>query len=140
MSLWTKRSRNPALGALERAVLDAVWRLGETDAQALLERFSQQRAIALSTVQSTLERLHRKQLLRRRKAGRSFLYCAQLSRDDLIGRMVSEIANELSVGRPAAAISGLLDLAQDADEASLRRLEAWIAAARAQRDGTTEPR
>lgn len=137
MTLWTKKTAHPALGELEHSVLQQIWEAGEVDAQGVHQALSHERVISLSTVQSTLERLHRKDLLHRRKDRRAYLYVAALSREELMGRLVSGVAGELMQSRSAAAISGLLDLADPLDERSLAKLEAWVKAARARRSAQT---
>ena len=55
----------PILGELELDVMESLWQLDQQTAQQVLDTL-QSRGITLSTVQSTLERLVRKQLLKRR--------------------------------------------------------------------------
>lgn len=123
----------PELGALERRALELLWAQGAAHARELHDQLQQERHLTLSTVQSTLERLHRKGLLRRWKQGRAYCYEAQVSRETLVGRLMADIASELGTDRRRAAIAGLLDAADGADEATLDRLQAWIDRARDQR-------
>ena len=55
----------PALGDLELAVLEVLWQTDRADAKAVHSALGSARGIGLNTVQSTLERLFRKQLLAR---------------------------------------------------------------------------
>ncbi|MEE3210373.1 MAG: BlaI/MecI/CopY family transcriptional regulator, partial [Pseudomonadota bacterium] len=55
-----KRSRTPSLGQRELNALDVVWAKGQCSAQDVLDELDDD--VSLSTVQSTLERLHRKTL------------------------------------------------------------------------------
>ena len=59
-------------GALELRVLEVLWERGdEVSVRDVLPHFPR---AAYTTVMTTMERLHRKGVLERRKAGRAFLY------------------------------------------------------------------
>lgn len=125
----------PRLGDLEIAVLDVLWDGGHSDAKAM-HRALASRAITLSTVQSTLERLLRKRLVDRRKDGRAYVYRARVSRSDLIGRLIREVADTLSAGGLEPILSGFVDLVDDEDPGMLDRLAALVTRRRRrQRDG-----
>jgi predicted transcriptional regulator len=124
----------PALGALELAVLEDLWQAGDVDAKDVHRRVGASRGISLNTVQSTLERLFRKGLLRRDKVSHAYRYRAQVDRTALVGLLI-----EATVGRVAGAETGVLmsafvDIASRAGDAQLDQLEALIATARAARD------
>lgn len=114
----------PALGDLERRVLEHLWAEGAACAHSTHTRLAGERELSLSTVQSTLERLVRKQLLTREKSGRAFQYRPAVSRDHLTASLVAELVASL---RQPAAASGFVDVAQPVDETTLQALEAWIA-------------
>lgn len=116
--------RTLALGDRERHVLDVLWKHGEADAQSIQELLDEQPPLSLSTVQSTLERLTRKGLLKRKKEGRMFRYVSAISRDDLTGLLVAELVGSLA--KPTAAAAGFVDPSQSVDEETLNELEAWV--------------
>jgi predicted transcriptional regulator len=101
-------SRVPDLGERERDVLEVLWAHGEASAQQVLESLSGE-SISLSTVQSTLERLHRKQLISREKTGRAYRYVPLISRSQLIGGMLRDLAEDVAGGDLAPMLSGFLD-------------------------------
>lgn len=106
-----QRARNqplPSLGARELEVMKILWRHGELSAQLMLAHFSEE-SLSLSTMQSTLERLHRKGLLARRKCGRQFFYLAAISQTSMISLMLQDIATQISDGDMAPMISGIMD-------------------------------
>ncbi len=127
-----------ALGPLERETMDLIWGGGFWSAQAVHEALAEQRPRALSTVQSTLDRLHRKRLLCRCKKGRAFVYEAAVSRQDLINSLVAELVNDLSAKPAGLAVCHALTPKAESrpgeggaiPEETLQRLEAWIAACR----------
>ena len=98
---------NP-FGPLEWRVLEAVW---GSDADVSVRDLQPQFPdIAYTTLMTTLDRLHRKDVLRRVKHGRAFRYTARLTR--------AELESSLAAGAVRAAIKG--------DEAALRPLMSYF--------------
>lgn len=97
------------LGPLEARVLDALWaRACPTSVRDLQPQFP---AVAYTTLMTTLDRLHRKGLLAREKAGRAFLYAPRETRERF---------------RAARLLSFLVDETGDYDTAVLDELERLI--------------
>ena len=69
-----------ALGKLEKQVLNEAWRRGELSVRDVYVTFGEK--IAYTTLMTTLDRLHKKRLLDRRKDGRAFLYLPAMSREE----------------------------------------------------------
>ena len=128
----------PSLGDLELAVLEDVWSAGAVDAKSVHGRVGVARDIALNTVQSTLERLHRKGLLRREKVSHAYQYAACLGRHELLGRLIESTAGRVGALGTEALMSAFVDVASRAGDAQLRQLEALIAARRAELSGDAE--
>ena len=120
------------LGDLERAVLDQLWSRGPQDVKACHRSIGRSRGIALNTVQSTMERLHRKELLRREKVSHAYVYEAAVTREELGARLASEVvASVVGSAAPASVLAAFVDLAERAGDGTLVRLERLIAARRA---------
>jgi predicted transcriptional regulator len=68
---------------LELLCLRALWTLGEANVKDVQQAISGSKPLAYTTVMTLLDRLARKGVLARRKAGRAFLYAPQVSRDSL---------------------------------------------------------
>lgn len=102
---WFRKRAVPPLGERELEVMKILWRDTEVSAQQLLGSAGDGQ-LSLSTLQSTLERLHRKQLVVRRKEGRYFVYAAAVSQSDLICQLLQDIVREFSDGDVAPMISG----------------------------------
>jgi predicted transcriptional regulator len=81
----------------------------------------------LSTVQATLERLHRKTLLARAKTGRAYLYSATMSRERLIAALIRNLANRLADGELEPVISGFMELVCEEDPKVLDELKTTAA-------------
>jgi len=68
---------------LELECLKALWNLGEGNVSQVRQELSGTRPLAYTTVMTVLDRLARKAVISRRKAGRAFLYAPQVSRETL---------------------------------------------------------
>ena len=101
------RQQAPTLGRRELEVMKILWREDELSAQAMLDCFVNDE-ISLSTMQSTLERLCRKKLVSREKAGRYYLYRAATSQSAIIAQLLGDIAEDFSDGDMAPMISGFM--------------------------------
>ena len=89
-------------GTLELRVLDTVWgRGGEVAVRDLQAEFP---ALAYTTLMTTMERLHRKGVLERRKIGRAFAYRAVSSREELESGFVQRALQPLLQGANAEPI------------------------------------
>lgn len=89
-----------ALGTLEREVMGLVWREGESSVHEIHCALGSSKAY--TTVMTTLDRLHKKGMLTRRKSGRAFLYSPRFSHKeferglagDVIGGLLNRAAGE----------------------------------------------
>ena len=113
------------LGPLETRVMEALWRAGTATAREVFTQLDE--AWAYTTVMTTLDRLHKKALLTREKEGLAYRYQPALPRDALVRAQVDALASRLlGEGREM----GLAALVDAADEETLDRLAALIAARR----------
>lgn len=85
---------------LELECLCVLWSLGEANVAAVRDQLAPRRTLAYTTVMTMLDRLARKAVVSRRKVGRSYLYTASLSRDEVRGRAIRELVDSLFEGRP----------------------------------------
>lgn len=83
-----------SLGKLEREIMEAVWRRGETSVRELHTAFGEERA-AYTTLMTTLDRLYKKGLLERRKDGRAFLYSPLVSRNEFTRSVAKDVIDGL---------------------------------------------
>ncbi|MDQ2075888.1 BlaI/MecI/CopY family transcriptional regulator [Marinimicrobium sp. ABcell2] len=124
----------PALGDLEVAVLEDIWRSGSSDTKAVHARVGSARAIALNTVQSTLERLYRKGLLQREKIRHAYQYSAAVSRQELIGRMVETTVQRIANPGSDELLKAYVDLTARGGPDQLDKLADLIAERRAKQN------
>ncbi len=113
------------LGDLETVVMELLWTEPSQTVTQVEGRLLQSRAIAHTTVLTTLDRLHRKGYLRRQKRGKAFIYEPRLSREEFERGMAEEILGALLGQFSAPALSAFVDLVVE-DSGALERLEAMI--------------
>ena len=118
------------LGDLEKAVLEHLWSVGAAHAKAVHSAVGTQRGITLNTIQSTLERLHDKELLSRRKVSHAYVYVPKVQREELMRRIIEDVMTAFADGKSQPMLSAFVDFAARVDEKNLDRLERLIAARR----------
>lgn len=120
-------------GTLELRVLEALWARGaEASVRDVLDAFP---AAAYTTVMTTLERLHRKGVLERRKDGRAYLYRPVDSREQMESGLVTRALEPLLRGGSAQPIlSCLVDEVSRHDERLLDELERLVREKRRQQE------
>ena len=122
------------LGDLEVATLEAVWSRGEADAHELHRHFSSSRGISLSTVQSTLERLHRKGLLARSKVSHAYVYFPAKSREAVMARLVDEALGRFRAKNHDGLLAAFAGITASANTETLEALEKMVREARLAKD------
>lgn len=130
------RRQMPALGALELSVMEQLWSTHEADAKSVHEALAPAQDRTLSTVQSALNRLHRKGLLSRFRVGHAYVYAPQTSRQQLIGQALQDMLRTLGGGSVAPLLSGFIDLADRTDLVTLTNLESLVSALREQQQAS----
>jgi predicted transcriptional regulator len=128
-------TRPPLLGELEAAVMDQLWSHGPVDVKTVHAAIGRKRRITLNTVQSTMERLHRKGLLDREKVSHAYVYNPRLSREAFGARVVEEVVSQVLGGETEPMLAAFVDVAARAGAEQLERLEQLIAKHRLVRAG-----
>ena len=78
-------------GDLETVIMHMVWdHDGPVTVRELFDELKQERAIAYTTVMSTMDNLHRKGWLERVKEGKAYRYTATASREEYSARLMRE--------------------------------------------------
>lgn len=123
-----KHGTRATLFDLEADIMDVVWRSEWSwfAVSQVLDELLTNRDIAYTTVMTTVSRLYKKDLLRRRRDGRRYLYEAKYSRDEFAQAMASEVLACLGPSSQATAMALLVERVSDADADELTRLEKMI--------------
>ncbi|MBA2493525.1 MAG: BlaI/MecI/CopY family transcriptional regulator [Acidobacteria bacterium] len=113
-----------ALGELEREVMEEIWRRGETSVREIHAAFDER--AAYTTLMTTLDRLHKKGLLERRKDGRAFLYAPRISREDFTHSVAKDVIDGLlgqTDGETNPILVCIIDAVGERDSELLDELE-----------------
>jgi predicted transcriptional regulator len=121
------------LGELEAAVMNYFWSHEDGEAKAVHAVVGKRRGITLNTIQSTLKRLFKKGLLERDKVSHAHVYRAASSREAYHRTLVGEFVGGWMKTQADAVVSAFVDVAEQAGEEHLARLEALVAERRRRR-------
>lgn len=120
-------------GPLELRVLEALWDGGRASVRDLQGSFPD---AAYTTLMTTLDRLHRKGVLDRVKAGRAFVYRSRFTADELRANLRRHVLGVL-LGRDRRALrpvlSHFVEAVSDRDAALLDELERLVREKRRER-------
>jgi predicted transcriptional regulator len=115
-------------GTLETRVLEALWQ--HSAPQSVRDLHPQFPGVAYTTLMTTLDRLHRKGVLDRDKAGRAFVYRTRQTREGLLSGLAGE-ALEAVFGARASELKPILSFFVETvsreDHESLAALEQLVA-------------
>lgn len=112
-------------GELEAVVMDRLWDSmdtaeGTSTVRAVFEQLRQTREIAYTTVMSTMDNLHRKGWLSRKRQGKAFLYWPMLTREQYSARLMRDALD--AGGDSSLVLSHFLEQMTTEESATLRRL------------------
>lgn len=120
----------PALGPLELAVLEHLWTVGVADVSRVHVTLGRARDVGLNTIGSTLERLHRKGLVRRSKMSHAYRYRCTMTRGAFLAQRMLAVVGGADALSDSALLVALVDVIAAADPSVLDRLSSLIAARR----------
>jgi predicted transcriptional regulator len=121
----------PELGPLERDVMQLVWQKYECGEEVSVRdvHLAFAERLAYTTLMTTLDRLHKKGLLERRKDGRAFLYSPRFSPQELERGIARDVIGML-LGRGENGVEPVLacivDAVSEHDRALLDELDRLI--------------
>lgn len=127
-------NNTPPLGELEIAVMEALWQTPDQSAKDVHATLGTVRGISLNTIQSTLDRLYRKQLLERTKTGHAFRYQPRVARHQLIAGLINDLLGRFS-NDSRSSLAAFIDAADQLDDGALDELEQAL---KARRSGSPE--
>ena len=128
------RGAGLVLGELQTEVMEALWREPGLTVNEVEARLRQKRALAHTTVLTTLDRMHASGYLLREKQGKAFVYTPRYTREEFERGMAQEVLSALLVQVTEPAISAFVDLVGE-DAEALDRLEKVIREKRREKGG-----
>lgn len=126
--------RPPRLGELETRLLEWLWGREWVDVREAHAAHAAEGRRSPNTIHSTLERLIRKGLVERRRAGRAFAYRAIVSPQAYLDRALAQVIEEMPGSDPKRLLAAFVDVAARLDDAGLDELERLVAARRRERE------
>ena len=120
-------------GALEYAVLAALWELGSASAREIHEHAGATDGLVYTTTAKVLDRLHAKRLVIRGRVGRGFVYRPAVTRDVIDQQRTTTALSTLFGSEPRPAIATLVDAVESIDPDLLDELARVIRRRRSNR-------
>jgi predicted transcriptional regulator len=123
------------LGELEKLVLQYLWSHKEADAKSVHNSLAEVRDNSLNTIQSTLERLHKKKLLCRSKQGHAYIYRSKVDRNSLMATLIMDITADFVEEGENSLIAAFSSTSTNFNDTQLDELEQLIDQQRKLRKG-----
>ena len=114
-----------SLGELEILVLDFLWAIPDATVKEVHEELQNHYQTSVKTVQSAMERLYRKGLLKRDKDSHSYRYVACMAKEELLGTLIHDLVGRFQTDSKSSAVA-FLNAAESIDDDTLDLLEAEI--------------
>jgi predicted transcriptional regulator len=106
-------------GDLEAVIMHRVWDHGSpVTVRELFDELARERAIAYTTVMTTMDNLHRKGWLARSKEGKAYQYTATASREEYSARLMREALDD---GGDTQAVLSHFVAQMDGEESEMLR-------------------
>lgn len=134
MPLHSPKPRAPkTLGAIEQSVLETLWKLGPSTADACRKALARTHPMEDSTIRTVLRRLEEKGYLNHQVDGRTYIYSPAEGQLSVAARSVRQLVDRFCGGSIEQLLVGMVDHdVLDADE--LARLARQIAARKEQEE------
>ena len=113
------------LGELETQIMELLWEQHPLSVRTACERLRGDHAY--TTIMTTMDRLHKKRLLRRTKDGNAFIYEPAMDRAEYQKRVVEAALTPLLEQGAAPVLAAFVEVAADLDKDNLAELERLIA-------------
>jgi BlaI family penicillinase repressor len=116
------RSRSPRRAVLDLAPLEldcmnTLWPVGEATVREIRDLLAARRARAYTTIMTIMDRLARKGVVERRKAGRAYVYRPKLSAEDARAQALAQVVENF-FGGSKEALRAQLDTAKAASQSA----------------------
>jgi BlaI family penicillinase repressor len=104
------------LGQLELEVMKIVWDMQGATVLEVAEILAKQSGYARTTILTVIQRLHKKDFLKRKKEGGVFHYYPTEKKTTVLGNLAKQFVQNIFEGSPASLIQHLADSDVSADE------------------------
>lgn len=124
------------LGELEKLVLQHLWDVRAADAKEVHAYFCKVRGGSLNTIQSTLDRLYKKGLLKREKCSHAFRYEPALAKQEFIGQLIENVTQDFLDDGESSFLMAFDSLSERLSDQEIQQLEELLEARRHKEDST----
>lgn len=120
------------LGELQRAVMEAVWQLGQASVRQVWKQLSRKKEMAYTTVLTAMQRLEQAGWLRHHRDGKKNIYQPTRTREQAGVKSAQKLIQRMYEGSAFLLFQHLVDEGELNDE-ELRKLRALIDSKRKER-------
>lgn len=120
------RFKTKPLGELEQLIMDIVWQYDCVTVRCVFDALKQHRDIAYTTVMTTMDRLSKKDVLKRTKVGKAYEYTANQSEAELCQCTTQAIFDMLIRRYGDVAIAQFVNTVDKIDPAKLDQLKRLV--------------
>ncbi len=120
------RLKTKPLGELEQIIMDIVWQHDCVTVRCVFDVLKQQRGIAYTTVMTTMDRLSKKNILKRSKVGKAYVYRASQSEAELCQCTTRAIFDMLIRRYGDVAIAQFVDSVDKIDSSKFEELKRLV--------------
>ncbi|MHC4648413.1 MAG: BlaI/MecI/CopY family transcriptional regulator [Planctomycetota bacterium] len=112
------------LGRLQRAVMEAVWDLGEASVHEVRNRLAGRKKLAYTTILSSMQKLEKAGWLQHRNRGKSYIYVPTKTREQAGARSVRKFVDRMFDGSAVLMFQHLMSETNlsDTELAELRKM------------------
>lgn len=115
-------NHTPIQGELQTQLMLALWRLGQGTVEEVRSALPGRYRGAYNTVQTVLNRLVERGVLRRKRGGGAYVYIPTISEAEYVTQSVRLALGGASAGARQAALASLVGDLEEAELAELRRM------------------
>lgn len=115
-----------SLGPLEQEIMNELWKHGTLSGKEIFEGVKRQRVIALTTVLTVVERLHKKGLVRKTRSATVYLFSPVYSKEEFARKVSAEALREIFQLSANGAFASFVDAVAERDPVELDRLTRLI--------------
>lgn len=118
------------LDDLQLRIMQVLWKMGEAGVSDIQEKLKteEERELAITTLNTVLQRLYKRGIVNYRKAGRQYIYRAEISEKETQSSMTSTLIDRLFKGKSSVLVNHLLE-SSAFDSEELEELKRKIAVA-----------
>lgn len=105
-----------SLGSLEKEIMEIIWKAKTASVRFVLNKLSKKRAIAYTTIMTTMSRLHAKGILKRHQdAGGAYIYTPAEDKPTFLARVSGNMINSLLNNYGDVAVAQFIDILENSN-------------------------